>query len=109
MMTAIIGFLVNTTAIYAGAKLSKQQDVNFPQCLAVALLSILTVWVAHVLVAPLALIAPLAWLASAVACWLGTSFAAKYVLNIEWRPALMIGGAVALIHIILALVLHLAF
>jgi hypothetical protein len=36
--------------------------------------------------------------------WLGTAFAAKYVLNIEWRPALMLGGAVALIQIIISLI-----
>jgi hypothetical protein len=106
MGAAIIGFLVNSTAIYAGAKLTKQEHVNFMQCLVVALVSIATIWLAHVLLFPLALLPLLGGLAAAAACWLGTAVAAKFVLNIEWRPALMLGGAVALIQFIISLIFH---
>jgi hypothetical protein len=106
MGAAIIGFLVNSTAIFAGAKLAKQQEVNFIQCLAVALVSIATVFIARLVLLPLALVPFLGGLAMGVACWLGTAAAAKFVLNLEWRPALMIGAAAAIIQTVLLMLLH---
>ena len=106
MGAALVGFIVNSTAIYAGAKLSKQEDVNFVQCLMVGLLSIATVWLARLLLSPLTLIPLAGGLAMAVACWIGTAVAAKFVLNLEWRPALMIGAAAALIQMLISLVFH---
>jgi hypothetical protein len=104
MLTGIVGFLVHSGAIYAGAKLSKQDQVHFVNCLVVALVSYATMFLVGLLLAPLTLLPLLGVLVKAAVIWLGTALAAKFVLNLEWKPALSLGAAVAVIQGVLMLV-----
>jgi hypothetical protein len=103
MVPLIIGFAVNSGAIFLGSRLAKQ-ETNLVQCAMVALVSIITVWLARILLFPLFLLPFLGWLVSALAVCLGTGVAAKFMMNLEWRAALQIGAVVALIQVLIGMV-----
>lgn len=103
MLPFVIGLAVNSGAIYFGSRAAKH-EANLVQCLVVALLSIVTVAVAKLLLLPLFLLPFLGWLVSAAAVCLGTGAAAKFIMNLDWRPALQIGAVVAIAQVVIGLV-----
>lgn len=102
MLPSIIGFVVNAGAIYFGSRAARQ-EANLVQCAVVALASIATVWLARLLLLPLGWLPLIGGLVSGAAVLLGTAAAAKFILHLEWKPALQIGAVVAVVQFVLGL------
>ena len=104
MLSLVIGLAVNSAAIYYGSR-TAQHEANLGQSVGVALVSLVTVWLARLLLFPLFLLPFLGWLVSAAAVCV-TAFAAKLIMNLEWKAALQIGAIVALAQLVIGLIFN---
>jgi hypothetical protein len=106
MLAWAVGLLVHSGAVMIGARATKQEQVNFIQCVVVALVSYATMFLVGFLLTPLMWIPIVNLFVKAAVIWLGTAAAAKFILNLDWKPALSLGGVVAVIQFVLGLIFH---
>lgn len=87
----IFGFILHALAIFVGAKLAKLERVDFWRAATVALLSYIAILLASIALWPFSWVPLIGVFAGSLALGIGTTVTAKMVLDINWKPAAIIG------------------
>ncbi len=101
----VVGFTLHALAILFGARYVKIERVDFWRAAVVALLSYVTIMILSWLLFPLQFVPLVGWSVGILALGGGTAVAAKYVLDTEWQPALVLGVFVMIVGAVVRVIL----
>ena len=93
----VVGFTLHALAVLFGAKFAKIDKVDFWRACIVALLSYVTIVILSWLLFPLQFVPLVNLCVGSLALGGGTAIAAKFILDTEWQPAIVLGVIVMVI------------
>lgn len=99
-MGLIIAFIFHVIAIYFGAQVAQLEYVDVWRCIMVALISYIAMVLVGLVLLPLILVPIVNLFLGPIILGVGTALAAKMVLSCDWQPAWTIGGAVAVLNLL---------